>query len=154
MGRDQNRFTVRRMNSRIYAKRSDTMMGDSNDLFRRIDRWTSSSTPARSSSRESSDARVVPIGRRLCGFSAPLSGYRVERPKKLEGSAVRSGGLILRQGIICLRDSVIRSSGKDVSPLGGCAEFSSRSTAKRSDRWCRRRGSHGRRSGSPHRRGI
>lgn len=81
------------------------MMDDSNDLLRCIDRWTSSDTPARSSSRESSDVRVVPIGRRLCGFSAPFSGYRVKRPEKFESSAVRSGSL--RQRIIRLQDSVI-----------------------------------------------
>lgn len=132
----------------------DTVIDDSNDLLRRIDRWTSSDTRARSSSREPSDARVVPIGRRLCGSSAPLSGYRVERPEKLEGSVVRGGGLVHRQGIIRPRDSVVRSSGNDVGTLRGRAEFSSCSTAKRSDGWCRRRGSYGRRSRSPHRRGV
>lgn len=127
-------------------------MDDSNDLLQCIDRWTSSDIPARSSSHESSDARVVPIGRRLCGFSAPLSGYRVKRPEEFEGSAVRSGSLVLRQWII-LRDSVVRSSGKGIGTLSGRTEFSSRSTAECCDRWWRWRESR-RCSRSPYRREI
>lgn len=40
--------------------------------------------------------RVVPIGRRLCDPSAPLGGYRVERPEELESSVVGRDGLVLR----------------------------------------------------------
>lgn len=97
MGRDQNRLTE----FVLYEPSSNLGYGITRWQQRSTSRYvstdgSSSNTPARYSSRESSDARVVPIGRRLCDPSAPLGGYRVERPEELESSVVGRDGLVLR----------------------------------------------------------